>query len=97
MTRIQNLTGAEMTALWLQYQTAANAFEAAIRIKDDGTPETMAAFEQAREAIMAAHTADLSGIAIKLAVLSESDCGDEVTSIVRDLAAAGIVTPRVAG
>ncbi|GEP61356.1 hypothetical protein [Reyranella soli] len=44
-----------------------------------------------------AHTIDLTGIAIKLAVLSESDCSEDVTSIVRDLAAAGIVTPRAVG
>ncbi|GEP57347.1 hypothetical protein [Reyranella soli] len=97
MAHPQNLTGAEMAALWLQYQTAANAFEAAIRIKDNGTPETMAAFEEAQQAILHAHTVDLTGIAIKLAVLSESaDSTDPISDMVHDLAAAGIVTPRVA-
>jgi hypothetical protein len=90
-----NLTGAEMLALWLQYQAAANAFDAAIRIKDDGTPETMAAFEEAQSAILEAHTVDLTGIAIKLAVLGEmADSTDAISVMVRDLSAAGIVTPR---
>lgn len=56
----------------------------------------MAAFEQARQAIIDAHTVEPTGIAIKLAVLSESACSEEVTSIARDLAAAGMVTPRLA-
>jgi len=63
------LSDAEMTALWQAYLAAAEAFDAAIRIKDDGTPETMAAFEEAQSAILEAHTVDLTGIAIKLAVL----------------------------
>jgi hypothetical protein len=86
--------GGDISVLWLKYQEAANAFDAAIHIKDDGTPETMAAFEEAQRAILEAHTVDLTGIAIKLAVLSEMDVDETIRGMVRDLAAAGIVTPR---
>ena len=99
MARTQNLTGAEMTALWLQYQEAEAAFSAAIRIRDDGTPETMGAFERAQLAIMDARTVDLAGIAIKLSVLNDTAPGCEIVEgILRDLAAAGVVLPqRAAG
>ncbi|GEP62106.1 hypothetical protein [Reyranella soli] len=81
-----------MTALWLQYQETKDAFEAAIRIRDDGTPETMAAFEGAQRAIMDAHTVDLVGIAIKLSVLIDRAQGCEIVDgILRDLAAADVV------
>ena len=95
MAATPNLTGAEMMALWLQYQKAKAAFEAAIRIKDDGTPETMAAFEQTQRALMDAHTIDLAGIAIKLRVAKNRDEGGEIIDgILSDLAAAGIFPPR---
>src|ERR1700752_2774446 len=95
MTHTQNITGPEMAARWLQYQEAKDAFEAAIRIRDDGTPETMAAFEQAQQAIMDAHTVDLVGIAIKLSVINDTAGGSElVEGILRDLAASGVVLPR---
>jgi hypothetical protein len=91
----QNLTGAEMTALWLQYQEAKDAFHAAIGIRDDGTPETAAAFDRAQRAIMDAHTIDLVGIAIKLSVLNDTAEGGEIVEgILRDLAAAGVVLPQ---
>jgi hypothetical protein len=94
----QNLTGAEMTALWLQYQQAKDAFQEAIGIRDDGTPETAAAFDRAQRAIMDAHTVDLVGIAIKLSVLSDTSGGGEIVEgILRDLAAAGVVLPQRAG
>jgi len=67
-----------MTALWLQYQEAKDAFSAAIRIQDDGTPETMGAFERAQRAIMDAHTVDSTGIAIKLRVLNDTAEGGEI-------------------
>jgi len=54
----------------------------------------MAAFEQAQRSAMDARTVDLAVIAIKLAVLSESDCNGPISDIARDLAAAGIVTLR---
>jgi hypothetical protein len=98
MVRTQNLTGAEMTALWLQYQEARHAFNTAIGIRDDGTPETAGAFDRAQRAIMDAHTVDLVGIAIKLSVLRDTAAGCEVTEgILRDLAAAGVVLPQRAG
>ena len=84
-----------MAALWLRYQEAKDAFNAAIRIKDDGTPETMAAFEQAQRAVMDAHTVELVGMAIKLSVAKDRDEGGEIVDgILRDLAAAGIFPPR---
>ena len=62
--------------------------------KHDRTPETLADFEQAQRSAMDARTVDLAVIAIKLAVLSESDCNGPISDIARDLAAAGIVTLR---
>jgi hypothetical protein len=98
MAPTQNLTGAEMTALWLQYQEAKDAFSAAIRIQDDGTPETMGAFERAQRAIMDAHTVDLVGIAIKLRALNDTAEGGEIVEgILHDLAAAGVVLPQRSG
>jgi hypothetical protein len=95
----QNLTGAEMTALWLQHQQAKDTFHAAIGIRDDGTPETADAFDRAQRAIMDAHTVELVGIAIKLSVLNDTAEGGEIVEgILRDLAAAGVVLPqRAAG
>ena len=94
----QNLTGSEMTALWLQYQEAKVAFNAAIRIRDDGTPETSDAFDSAQRSIMDAHTVDVLGIAIKLSVLNDTAGGGEIVEgILRDLAAAGVVLPQRAG
>ena len=91
----QNLSGAEMTALWMQYQEAKDAFSAAIRIQDDGTPETMGAFERAQRTIMDAHTVEVVGIAIKLSVLNDTAPGCEIVDgILRDLAAAGVVLPQ---
>jgi hypothetical protein len=81
MAPTQNLTGAEMTALWLQYQEAKDAFNAAIRLRDDGTPETADAFERAQRAIMDAHTVDLAGIAIKLRVLNDTAEGGEIVEV----------------
>ncbi len=87
-----------MTALWLQYHEAKDAFNAAIGIRDDGTPETADAFDRAQRAIMNAHTVDLVGIAIKLSVLSDTSGGGEIAEgILRDLAAAGVVLPQRAG
>jgi hypothetical protein len=94
----QNLTGAKMTALWLQYQEAKEAFHEAIGIRDDGTPETADAFDRAQRAIMDAHTIDLVGIAIKLSVLNDTSGGGEIIEgILRDLAASGVVLPQRAG
>jgi hypothetical protein len=87
-----------MTALWLQYQEAKDAFHAAIRIRDDGTPETADAFDRAQRAIIDAHTIDLAGIAIKLSVLNDTSGGGEIAEgILCDLAAAGVVLPQRAG
>ena len=98
MAPAQNLTGAEMTTLWLRYQEAKDAFSAAIRIRDDGTPETMGAFERAQRAIMDACTVDLAGIAIKLRVLNDTAEGGEIVEgILHDLAAAGVVLPQRSG
>ena len=95
MVPTQNLTGAEMTALWLQYQEAKDAFSAAIRIRDDGTPETADGFDRAQRAILEAHTVDLTGIAIKLGVFNDTAGGSElVEGFLRDLAASGVVLPR---
>ena len=94
----QNLTGAEMTALWLQYQEAKDAFNAAIGIRDDGTPETADAFDRAQRAIIDAHTVDVLGIAIKFGVLNDTTGGGKIAEgILRDLAAAGVVLPLRSG
>jgi hypothetical protein len=94
----QNLTGAEMAALWLQYQEAKDAFSAAIRLRDNGTPETADAFDRTQRAIMDSHTADVLGIAIKLSVFNDTSGGVEIVDgILHDLAAAGIVLPQRAG
>jgi len=84
-----------MTALSLQYQEAKEAFNVAIRIQDDGTPETADAFDRAQQAILGAHTVDLLGLAIKLSVFNDTVQGSEVIKgILHDLATAGVVLPQ---
>ena len=75
------LSGAEVTALWTKFKEAEAGY-------CEDKPRTGTVYERAYRRVLAAHTVDQAGVAIKLKVYQTAYPGEVIAGIIRDLEAA---------